>query len=162
MSGRSGIPVSTAGEHFVAYKLSTLGYLVAITRQGDLLVGDMDANDIAAVHVTTSCSAWREYRKHPENNHLEWPVCPKDALTGDNVFCAFVDLKSGGGTPDVFIVPSTDVATYVTAGRATMGTFRLMHAAKNKYLEAWHFIADQLNPRKLTVLVGAPQRCHHK
>lgn len=149
MNRKSGIPVSTAGEHFVAYKLSAQGYPVGLTRGGtqsiDLMVGDIGGNAGVSIQVKTSSSAWREYKKKPENNHWEWPVSKKVlSLVGDSLFYALVDLKSGTGMPDVFIVPSADIAKRFKDGNWTMETIWLMPNDREKYLEAWHLITDRI------------------
>ena len=153
----NSIQVSAAGEHFVSYKLSAKGYPVGLTRGGsqsiDLMVGDIGGNKVVSVQVKTSSSAWREYKKKPENNHWEWPVGPKvTTLAGDSLFYAFVDLKSGDGMPDVFIVPSADIAQRFTAGDWKMETVWLMPAEKSEYFEAWYLIEARLNgkAKKLT------------
>ena len=150
MSRQSGISVAAAGEHFVAYKLSARGYTVGLTRGGsqsvDLMVGDIGGNEVVAIQVKTSSTAWREYKKTAQNNHWEWPVSPKvTTLAGNSLFYAFVDLKSGSGMPDVFIVPSADVAKRFKAGNWTMETMWLMANEKDKYLEAWELISERLN-----------------
>lgn len=149
MSRKSGIPVAAAGEHFVAYKLSSMGYPVGLTRGGsqsiDLMVGDAGGNDVVAMQVKTSISACREYKRKPENNHWEWPVSAEvTTLVGNSLFYAFVDLKSGDGMPDVYVVPSAEIAKRFKAANWTMETVWIMPADRAKYLEAWHLITDRL------------------
>ena len=54
----------TAGEHFVAYRLSLMGYTVGTTRGGatavDLLVTNSNGDKSISVQVKTSRDAFRE------------------------------------------------------------------------------------------------------
>jgi len=150
MSKKSGIPVAAAGEHYVAFRLSAMGYSVGLTRGGsqgvDLLVTDSRGAMPVAIQVKTSSSAWREYKTKPENNHWEWPVSAKvTELIGESLFYAFVDLKAGDGRPDVYIVPSAEIARRFKAGKWTMETVWLMPAERTKYLDAWSCITSRLD-----------------
>tara|TARA_R110000868_G_C10823777_1_gene758825 strand:- start:756 stop:1193 length:438 start_codon:yes stop_codon:yes gene_type:complete len=114
-----------AGEHYVAYKLSALGYPTALTRGGspviDLMVGDLSGDKALSIQVKTSNNARRAYKrdKNKHKNHWKWDVGAKGKkLKGDSIFYAFVNLK-GSPTkdrnphPEVFIVPSEDVAKFL-------------------------------------------------
>lgn len=105
----------SAGEHFVAYKLSKMGYLVALTRGGspsvDLMVGDIDGRKTLSIQVKTTEWATRERGRgaNRKPHHLQFPLGRKYAKTNqNNLFFAFVDLKGldYNQTPDVYIVPS--------------------------------------------------------
>lgn len=81
--------IAAAGEHFVAYKLSSMGFLAALTRGGsptvDLLVGSDSGHAAVSLQVKTSAGAWRKYKRKPEKNHWEWFVGSKaDALRGES------------------------------------------------------------------------------
>jgi hypothetical protein len=142
--------VAAAGEHFVAYRLSALGFPVALTRGGsptvDLMVGDLCGNAAISLQVKTSTGAWREYKRKPENNHWEWFVGSKVAkLTGKNIFYAFVDLKRGQGAPDVFVVPSHIVAKAFEGTNWKMNMYWLMVNQRDAYFDAWKSVTDRLS-----------------
>ena len=112
MPERATSLTGTAGEHYVAFRLSELGFPVALTRGGsptiDLMVGDLSSRATVSVQVKTSSYARREYRRRPRNNHWEWDVGIRaQRLRGPSIFYAFVDLGvEDHAPPDTFIVPS--------------------------------------------------------
>src|SRR3990172_9316203 len=84
-----------AGEHFVAYRLSAMGYLVALTRGGapsvDLMVGTPDGKKTVTIQVKTANKAFLKYKKRAKDNCWYWRVNPKAKdLAGKSVFYAFV------------------------------------------------------------------------
>ena len=98
MPERATILTAAAGEHFIAYKLSALGYPVALTRSGsptiDLMVGDLKGEKSIMIQVKTSNWARRIAKRKPENSGWTWDVGKKALyLKGENIFYAFVDLK---------------------------------------------------------------------
>jgi hypothetical protein len=119
MPSRATALTGAAGEHFVAYRLSNLGYPVALTRGGsptvDLMVGDLSGNATLSIQVKTSNFAWRQFKRKPEKNGWLWDVGDKALkLNGENIIYAFVDLKGDPlGLPDVFLVESKHVFGYV-------------------------------------------------
>ena len=105
----------TAGEHFVAYRLTAMGLLVALTRGGsptvDLMVSDIHGKKAISVQVKTTEYALRERGRGKERkpHHLEFPLGFKSARINEpNFFFAFVDMKAlhPNEIPDVYIVPS--------------------------------------------------------
>jgi hypothetical protein len=149
MAKRATALTAAAGEHYVAYKLSNLGYPVALTRGGsptvDLMVGDLSGNAAVSIQVKTSNFAWRAYKKNPEKNHWIWDVGGKAIkLTGENIVYAFVDLKGDFNlTPDVFIVPSKSVADYVKPEH-TRYMFPLSTEHGNLHRNNWELITTKL------------------
>lgn len=67
MPKRATSLTGAAGEHYVAYKLSALGYPTALTRGGspviELMVGDISGNGSISIQVKTSNSARRVHRR---------------------------------------------------------------------------------------------------
>jgi hypothetical protein len=143
---------AAAGEHFVAYRLSSLGLLAALTRGGsptvDVLVGGPSGQAAMSLQVKTSNWAWRSYKRKPEKNHWEWFVGTKAKdLRGESIYYAFVDLKGGGlAVPDVFVIPSEVVADAFAGTNYAANVFWLMAGNKDKYLEAWGPILQRLAP----------------
>jgi hypothetical protein len=145
---------AAAGEHFVAYRLSSLGLLAALTRGGsptvDVLVGDPSGHAAVSLQVKTSNWAWRAYKRKPDRNHWEWFVGPKATeLRGESIFYAFVDLKGGGlAVPDVFVIPSAVVADAFSGADHAAYVFWLMAGNRDKYLEAWQPVVQRLTPNQ--------------
>ncbi len=154
MPKRATILTAAAGEHFVAYKLSGLGYPVALTRSGsptiDIMIGDIKGERSIMIQVKTSNWARRIYKRKPENNCWEWDVGKKALqLQGENIYYAFVDLKWDPKSiqnipkPDVFIVPSNVVAKSLGPNWSRY-MFWIMDDEKHKYFENWNLIIDKL------------------
>jgi hypothetical protein len=63
MSRQSTALTAAAGEHYVAYKLSAMGYPVAMTRGGsptlDLMVGDLSGHSVS---IQVKTSRWAHHR----------------------------------------------------------------------------------------------------
>ena len=154
MPKRATALTGAAGEHYVAYKLSALGYPVALTRGGspaiDLMVGDLSGSNCVSIQVKTSNNARRSYKrdKNKHKNHWEWDVGKKGiSLKGDSILYAFVNLKgtpteSRNPHPEVFIVPSCVVSSFLDR-KMSRYIFWIKDSEKSKYLEKWHFIIDK-------------------
>jgi len=146
---RSTALTAAAGEHFVAFKLSAMGYPVAMTRGGsptiDLMVGDINGQAAVSIQAKTSSGARRQYKRNLKNNHWEWDVGAKAlTLRGDSIFYVFVDLKwDTAQIPDVFIVPSKIVAEWVKPHFSRF-MFWIMESEADKYRERWEFIGNKL------------------
>jgi len=146
-----------AGEHFVAYRLSSMGHAVALTRGGsptvDLMVCDDAGCSAVSIQVKTSRWAWRSRKRDPAKSHWEWDVGPRVLLVppSQSRFYAFVDLccEADGVTtrPTVFLVPSQDVHAFVQS-EWSRKMFWIFAEDKDKYCEAWHRITDRLSPHK--------------
>ena len=162
MPKRATSLTGAAGEHYVAYVLSALGYPVGLTRGGsptvDILVGDVSGAKSISIQVKTSNWAWRDYKKKTENNHWEWDVGVKaKKLSEKSVFYAFVDLKWNDdkpmesveeNKPDVYIVPSEDVAKVFENTDYSRYMFWIMKKDENKYKDNWDIIIEALSSEK--------------
>ena len=150
MSRQSTVLTGAAGEHYVAYKLSVMGYAVAMTRGGsptvDLMVGDLSGNAVS-IQVKTSSWARRAYVRSNAKNHWEWDVGHKViGIRSESILYAFVDLKVGSGQPpDVFIVPSRIVADVIKP-EFKRAMFWIWDISAEHFLERWDYIATQLKP----------------
>lgn len=155
MAKRATTLTGAAGEHYVAYKLSAMGYPTALTRGGspviDLMVGDLSGNGSVSIQVKTSNSARRIHKrdKNKTKDRWEWDVGSKGKkLKGEAIFYAFVNLKGTPGSnknphPEVFIVPSVDVAQFLDRPMSRY-MFWIKDKDKDCYLEAWHLITECL------------------
>ena len=152
MPKRATALTGAAGEHFVAFHLSAMGFPVALTRGGsptvDLMVGDLTGSATISIQVKTSNWAWRAFKKKPENNHWEWDVGKKGLhLRSENIFYAFVDLRwvaDKPARPDVFIVPSSVVADKFGPNWSRY-MFWIMESEASKYRERWDLITGKLS-----------------
>lgn len=155
MPKRATTLTGAAGEHYVAYKLSALGYPTALTRGGspviDLMIGDLSGSNTVSIQVKTSNSARRIYKRenNKNKNRWEWDVGAKGKkLIGDSIIYAFVNLKGAPSRdrnphPEVFIVPSSDVSKFLDRPMSRY-MFCIKDSDKEKYYEAWHLITDKL------------------
>jgi hypothetical protein len=154
---------AAAGEHFVAYKLSELGFLAALTRAGvptvDIMAGDTSGENSIMIQVKTSNWARRQYKRNTEKNGWTWDVGAKaKSIKGENIIYAFVDLRWNNNScqnipkPDVFIVPSIVVANFLGENWSRY-MFWIFEKEKDKYFENWDLIIDRLKGnRKLKAL----------
>jgi hypothetical protein len=143
--------VAAAGEHFVAYKLSMFDLPVALTRGGspgvDLMVGDLTGRSAISFQVKTSRWARRDFTRKPENNRWEWDVGPRAAtLDSEALYYAFVDLRVGAGGPDVFVVPSPQVAATFRGTAYKRNMYWIAEHERGQYLEAWNPVIARLRP----------------
>ena len=150
MSRQSTALTAASGEHYVAYKLSAMGYPVAMTRGGsptvDLMVGDL-AGHAVSIQVKTSRWARRQYVRSNTKNRWEWDVGHKVMyIRSDTIFYAFVDLKWGSSQPpDVFIVPSNIVADAIKP-EFKRAMFWIMEGFAEHFQERWDRITERLTP----------------
>lgn len=121
--GRSQF-VGLAGQYHVAYCLTVRGYHAAITLGNvpdvDILVSAPDGAKLLALQVKTSSWAYRPKRYGHELR--EWHVGESAVgRSNEGLWYAFVDLREEtlddktAWSPMVYLVPSTWVATMVTA-----------------------------------------------
>ncbi|MBT9163910.1 MAG: hypothetical protein DDT24_00831 [Chloroflexi bacterium] len=113
-----------AGEYYVAFGLSMLGYAVALTARGtpgvDLLVANPQNGKSVAIQVKTQ----REPRKKG-TTWWNWQVGSSFAITNRHLYWAFVDLKAQSGltpgnqNPDVYFVSPTDIVCEVQGNAYT-------------------------------------------
>ncbi|WP_157782544.1 hypothetical protein, partial [Stutzerimonas stutzeri] len=87
--------------------------------------------------------------ENKDKDRWEWDVGSKGKkLKGESIFYAFVNLKGTPSDiqkshPEVFIVPSAEVASYLDRPMSRY-MFWIKDKDKDRYLEAWHLITDRL------------------
>lgn len=136
-----------SGEYSTAAELTRRGLVASITLRNtrgiDILVSNADASKSAGVQVKTN-----------QNGKRVWLLNRKaEDFQSKNLYYIFVCLKSPGNRPDFFVVPSKDVAEYVTksharwlarpgqGGRAHRDTpMRQFKDPEGKYLERWNLL----------------------
>jgi hypothetical protein len=143
--------VATAGEHYVAHKLSCLGYLAALVRQGsptiDLLASTVDGGRTVGIQVKTTTDAQRLHGRGT-NRHvteLQFPL-GHNAIeqSSDTVIFCFVDLHSSerNSPPDVYVVP----ATTLKAEYAGINIRRYRYFRHHRPIEHMRPFKNQWNP----------------
>jgi hypothetical protein len=106
-----------AGEHFVAYKTATMGFLPALVRQSvrgvDLLVTSPETGQSVAVLVKTATRTAASRRTAQGDAFLlRFPLGQRAiATTPDRTIFCFVDLRTdiAQESPDVYIVPAWEL-----------------------------------------------------
>lgn len=142
-TGLSGL----AGEYFVAAELTKRGYLASImlrnTKGIDILAATADASKAISIQVKTN-----------QNSDKTWVLNQKaEGVKASNFFYVLVNLKTVTGYPDFHIVPSKDVAKYVsddhsqwlnTPGKKGQkrndSNMRKFKDLGNKYLGRWDLL----------------------
>lgn len=152
MPQRQTTLTGAAGEHYVAFALSTHGYIAALTRGGtpsvDILCSSVDGKRTLAIQVKTMGYAYRGRKRKPEESHWEFDVGWKAVGNRDDSFLyAFVCLTgTGDGKPSVFIAPPSDVADALGDGYKR-NMFWIMEKDRRRYeIENWKLIEDRLGP----------------
>jgi hypothetical protein len=106
-----------AGEHFVAYKTATMGFIPALVRQSvrgvDLLVTSAETGHSVAVLIKTATRTIATRRAAQGDAFLlRFPLGQRAiASTPDRTIFCFVDLRTDSGqeSPDVYIVPAWEL-----------------------------------------------------
>lgn len=153
--GRSdALQVGAAGEHYVAFRLAQLGYVVAIPRGGsptvDLLVSNVAGTRTAAIQVKTAAWAERERgRGAARKPHgIDFQLGHKFAQAQDGLFFAFVDLRgrSTSSQPVVWILPAAAIRKYCGDWyqHAKLVRWQVSLDEAARYKDAWQLIADAL------------------
>ena len=106
---------ATSGEHYIAYALSTFGYISALVREGsptvDLLASNLTGSRTIGIQVKTTEYAMRTRGrgKKKKPHELQFPLGHKaiENATPSLIFC-FVDLRSRDikTLPDVYLIPA--------------------------------------------------------
>ncbi len=105
-----------AGEHFVAYMLSSFDYVSALVREGsptiDLLASNLNGSKTVGIQVKTTESAMRTRGrgKNKQPYELQFPLGHKaiENAVPELIFC-FVDLlgRKLEAKPDVYVIPAS-------------------------------------------------------
>lgn len=145
-----------AGEHYVAFKLSSLGIIVALPREGspsvDILASDTEGNNIIAIQVKTTDWATRERGRGSNKKpyELQFPLGYKSGKKySENLIFAFVDLNNSERhevQPDVYFVPSKFVYDYCQSwiDNVKMVRFHISIEIMAKFKNNFDFIAGML------------------
>lgn len=139
--------VGVSGEYFVAAELSLRGYLASVTLRNsrgiDIIASNSDASKTISIQV-----------KSNKNGKASWILSKKsESFVECNHFYVFVALHSLGKRPDFFIVPSSDVAKYISANHANWlsgkkadgsqrkdSSMRVFTDSGNCYKEKWEIL----------------------
>lgn len=140
--------VGVAGEYLVAGELTLRGYIASITLRNsrgiDIIASTVDASTSVSIQVKTN-----------SNGKASWILNKKaEEFFSDNHIYIFVALGDLEERPHFYIVPSKDVATYVSTTHSEWlkgskrdgsprkdSSVRKFDDPDQKYLEAWHLLA---------------------
>lgn len=136
-----------SGEYAAAAELTRRGFVASLTLRNtrgiDILVANADASKSAGVQVKTN-----------QNGKRLWLLNRKaEDFHSKNLYYVFVCLNEPGHRPDFFVVPSKEVAKYITNSHArwlarpgrdgqahTDTTMRQFKDPQGKYLERWDLL----------------------
>ena len=101
-----------AGAYYAGFRLSALGYAVGLTTHGtraiDMVVANPDTGKSITIQTKTGFNAFVQSRRW--GPYWKWRVGTSRRPAHETFFYAFVDLMNDlSQTPDVFIVPSTEL-----------------------------------------------------
>jgi hypothetical protein len=106
---------AAAGEYYVGYKISCLGYIAAFVRAGvpaaDLLASTLDGGRTVAIQVKTTFWAERTRGRGDQKKpaELQFPLGHRavEDASPNLIFC-FVDLRgyTPAASPDVYVIPA--------------------------------------------------------
>ena len=146
----------TAGEHYVAYKLTLLDIIVAMPREGsptvDILASNLNGSKVLAIQVKTTEWATRDRGrgKNRKAHHLEFPLGYKSGkLNSDNLIFAFVDLNWRDWhekQPDIYFIPSECVFEFCKPwiDNSKMVRFHIALDEINKFKNNWELVTERL------------------
>lgn len=143
----SSVLIGVAGEYFVAAELSARGYIASITLRNtkgvDIVCTNSDASKSVAIQVKTN-----------RRSNRDWILNEKsESFYAKNHYYVFVNLNDSTKSPDYFVVPSEQVATYIktshqtwleTPGRSGKShnatTMRKFSDKEEQYLDRWDLL----------------------
>ncbi len=138
--------IGAAGEHYVAFRLIACGYAVGLaprgTRSIDLLVANSGTGKSITVQTKTG---WKAMYGSAVEPWWKWPVMSRQP-PHETFFYAFLDLKSDPSqTPDLFIVPSVEVAPPLLR-EFRVGSWFVIEDEEDarKYRDRWDLISAAL------------------
>lgn len=139
--------IGAAGEHYVAFRLIASGYAVGLAPRGtsaiDLLVANSGTGKSITIQTKTG---WKAMYGSAVEPWWKWPVSMSRQEPRDTFFYAFVDLKGDPSqTPDVFIVPSVEVAPPLLR-EFPVGNWFVIEDEEDarKYRDCWGLISAAL------------------
>jgi hypothetical protein len=96
-----------SGEHLALWKLTSMGYIAALTLKNtkniDILVTNENASKMACIQVKTSQQGKNSWTLNKKN----------EKLTSENLFYVFIRLNTNKPA-DFYIVKSDEVAKFIT------------------------------------------------
>ena len=135
-----------AGAYYVGFQLSALGYTVGLTTHGtraiDMVVANPDTGKSITIQTKTGFNAFVQSRRW--GPYWKWRVGTSRRPAHETFFYAFVDLMNDlSQTPDVFIVPSTELPHLLE--EYTNDTWCVIEEKNaEKYKNCWDVIRDAL------------------
>ena len=137
-----------AGAHYVAFRLSTLGYAVGLTTYGtrsiDMVIANPNTGKSITIQTKTMRGAFVRSRKW--GPYWKWRVGTTfRGLALETLFYTFVDLGDDPSkkTPDVFIVPSIRLKPLIEKYPGDNWCV-IEEKDQGEYLDRWDVIRDAL------------------
>ena len=137
-----------AGEHYVAFRLSALGYTIGLTTRGaravDLLATNLETGESITVQTKTMRDAFVENRK--SGSYWHWRVSSSRPQPRETFYYMFVDIKGGNPSelPDVFIVPSLKLKPPLLVEYPNYIGCTISEGDEKAYLNRWDVIGAAL------------------
>lgn len=142
-----------AGEYYVAFRLLTMNFTVALTPRGttsiDMIVANRETGKSITIQTKTGKDAFVK-----RASQWNWRVGKKLRKPFTSFFYVFVDLKNDPSkTPDVFIIPSKNMRPHlrVYPGGAELDSpevtdiwFGIDEEGAPKYRNKWELIEGAL------------------
>jgi hypothetical protein len=140
--------IGAAGEHYVAFRLIARGYAVGLAPRGasaiDLLVANSGTGKSITIQTKTG---WKAMYGSAVEPWWKWPTSRSRQQPRETFFYAFVDLKNDPSQmPDVFIVPSVEVAPPLLQ-EFPVGSWFVIEDEEDarKYRDRWDLISAALD-----------------
>ena len=141
-----------AGEHYVAFRLSALGYPIGLTTRGtraaDLLASNPETGKSIIVQIKTMRNAFAENKK--SGSYWHWRISSSRPKPKDTLYYVFVDLKDDAQkSPDVFIIPSLKIKPPLLVEYTNyigIAIYERDKKAKKAYFNRWDIIEEALDP----------------
>lgn len=139
-----------AGEYYIAFRLSALGYAIGLTPRGtraaDLLASNPEKGKTIIIQIKTMMRAFVENRK--SGSYWHWRIGSSRLKPQDIFYYAFVDLKGNPAeSPDVFIIPSLEIKPELLAEYTNYTGVCIYETDKGTvkaYLNRWDIVQEAL------------------
>jgi hypothetical protein len=137
-----------AGEYYIAFRLSALGYAIGLTPRGTRAVDLLAYNPETGKSITVQTKTMRKAFVEPKSgSYWKWRISPPQQPR-ETLYYMFVNLKDDESKlPDVFIVPSLKLKTLINAVYPNYSGIAIYEREREKqkaYLNRWDIIKKAL------------------
>jgi hypothetical protein len=138
-----------AGEYYIAFRLSALGYAIGLTTRGtraaDLLASNPETGKSIIVQTKTMINAFVKNQK--SGSYWHWRIGSSRPQPRETFYYMFVDLRGDPSkSPDVFVVPSLKIKPLLVEYTNYTGCaiYERDKKTKKAYLNRWDIIEKAL------------------